>query len=536
MNVSWRNTPVVRMLIEPLPMNSLIPSLRRQLVLFVVTAIALHAEINTPADGLHSDWHPKTTILDATQNNIVMGFRGHFQPHTGESKNTFSRLGLGFSGHPFSSEKDVLVWEIVAPSSDDYQVTLMYDKSANIDTDARLILESGGTQLSVASRTAKIPDGTGRLRLRRDILKGTLSLRAGINTITLRIDLPDHSSASAKQVILRAFSMELVRPEAWTATLKRADDLRSSIDWMVKGKYGLFTHWSPLTYPLHGDVQAVDNYQWGVDNFDVKAYVDMVVETGASWVVFTTAHGFHFWPAPNKTLDRILPGRTSKRDLIMEIADALAEKDIRLMLYYHHGRGDREYMAASGMFDENPTRWFDNVTELHEEVSRRYGPKLWGSGLYVDGSANVYYQYAFPFERLARATKVGNPDSIIGFSFDRAPTSTPFTDLFVMDGSHTLAPPLPNEWFAEGGPYHGVPRAWFPFMDGWVPREPMEGKFIAPQHTPEEYVQYFKDMNAANIPVTINLLITQDVTSKQPFVNPDSLAIMRKIRQAVHGY
>ena len=36
-----------------------------------------------------------------------------------------------------------------------------------------------------------------------------------------------------------------------------------------------------------------------------------------------------------------------------------------------------------------------------------------------------------------------------------------------------------------------------------------------------------------NIPVTINLLITSDVTAEKPFFNPKSVEIMRQVRQAI---
>ena len=48
----------------------------------------------------------------------------------------------------------------------------------------------------------------------------------------------------------------------------------------------------------------------------------------ADYVLFTAAHALQMLPAPHPLLDDILPGRTSERDLLRELADVLAS---------HHG-------------------------------------------------------------------------------------------------------------------------------------------------------------------------------------------------------
>jgi hypothetical protein len=90
--------------------------------------------------------------------------------------------------------------------------------------------------------------------------------------------------------------------------------------------------------------------------------------------------------------------------------------------------------------------------------------------------------------------------------------------------------------FAEGGPYEGVEPGWFIAMDGWNPRQPFDGEFHqGPRFQEREYVDYFKTMASARVPVTINLIITQDVTRRQPFFDPRCLAIMRAVRKAVQA-
>src|SRR5262249_18538351 len=154
--------------------------------------------------------------------------------------------------------------------------------------------------------------------------------------------------------------------------------IHSRNDWMVEGKYGLFTHYSTLTYPFRGDQMAYKNWEWGVNLFDVPAYADAVEQTGAKWVVFTLAHGGVFWPAPSRTIDRLLPNRTTKRDLVMEIADELDKRGVRLGLYFNWSPGDLPWREACGMNEESNRRLSDNYAALFEETSRRYGRKVWG--------------------------------------------------------------------------------------------------------------------------------------------------------------
>ena len=53
---------------------------------------------------------------------------------------------------------------------------------------------------------------------------------------------------------------------------------------------------------------------------------------------------------------------------------------------------------------------------------------------------------------------------------------------------------------------------------------------------PKQYVEIFKKADAADMPVTINLAMTPDVTRDHPFFNPESIAIMKQVRKAVKGY
>ena len=116
-------------------------------------------------------------------------------------------------------------------------------------------------------------------------------------------------------------------------------------------------HWSTTTQPARGPQKP---YVEAVNAFDLDAFVDMVRETGAGYVIFTAVHGIMHFPAPLKSIEAVMPGRTCKRDLIGEMAGKLQEYGIALILYFHHGVGDLEWVKASGFFKSRQVKIFQN--------------------------------------------------------------------------------------------------------------------------------------------------------------------------------
>jgi hypothetical protein len=51
-------------------------------------------------------------------------------------------------------------------------------------------------------------------------------------------------------------------------------------------------------------------------------------------VLFTVCHAEPYCPTPLKSWEQYHPGKTTQRDLIMEMADALNAKGIKLMCYF----------------------------------------------------------------------------------------------------------------------------------------------------------------------------------------------------------
>ncbi|WP_158973967.1 hypothetical protein [Cellulophaga sp. L1A9] len=57
-----------------------------------------------------------------------------------------------------------------------------------------------------------------------------------------------------------------------------------------------------------------------------------------------------------------------------------------------------------------------------------------------------------------------------------------------------------------------------------------------PMFSAAKYIEIFKNADGANMPNTINLAMTPDVTTELPFFNPECIAIMEQVRKAVKEY
>ena len=510
------------------------------LMICAVSNVSAQNQSNSQERTLHPYWAPRTWQLRPDDITTVMGFRAELSGHLNVADRPTPTVVNNAFIRGFKTENDIITWEVDAPYEANYSVALLYTGRKEILAQSTLEVSSGGTTIT---EKVNVPNWDTRPLVQRHTLKQNLLLKKGINKISLRLvdfqgtreerDAQDNiKNAKGKTTPFALWSIELVRPEALVAMKARAKAMKADVQWMVDGKYGLFVHFSSSGRSNAGE------YQKRVDSFDVDAFVEKVVEIGASWVCFTCAHGAQNWPGPNKTIDQLKPGFTCKRDLIRELIDALAKHDIRLMLYYNANSGMKQlYGDLYGDGDTpDPTGYFNFLESLFREVSLRYGEDLATTAGYVDDCGWKVYQYDPPWERLARAIKAGNPNAPVGFSQNLFANLTPFSDLVVSDGAGREPEHQPAFLFEEGGQLEGqYPAAWF-YMDGWgggARNGVWRGK---PKFSAEKYIEIFKKADEANMPVTINLASSSYITANSPFFNPACIDIMKQVRKAVKGY
>ncbi len=139
------------------------------------------------------------------------------------------------------------------------------------------------------------------------------------------------------------------------------------------------------------------------ESFHVPIFVEAVLRTGADYVFFTLGQNSGHYNAPNPVYDHYTgyaPGQMcSARDLPMEIADALAEHGIPLMLYLPSNAPVQDLKAAVGLYGEEPRMvrgdWFCNDvfpnrwSQVMGYWARHYGKRCTPGGLtdFMNGAA-----------------------------------------------------------------------------------------------------------------------------------------------------
>ncbi|NOV04364.1 Ig-like domain-containing protein [Paenibacillus planticolens] len=199
----------------------------------------------------------------------------------------------------------------------------------------------------------------------------------------------------------------------------------SNTDWM-SGNYGVGFHY------LQNWINETKNggsKEWNdaVNAFDVNRFANDVSQTGAKWVLFTIGQNSGYYDAPNATIDSYSgyqPGeRNSNRDLIMDMADALQAKGIKLMLYLPSNAPKLDENIARGFglskTDSNGNWHVDETfvqkwAQVIKEYSERYGTKI--AGWWFDGFYNANgFQPAWG-KYYSDAAKSGNPNSVIALN------------------------------------------------------------------------------------------------------------------------
>jgi hypothetical protein len=197
----------------------------------------------------------------------------------------------------------------------------------------------------------------------------------------------------------------------------------------MRGSAGLSVHWTSQSVLPDGRTLP---FAEAVGRFDVERFAGSLEAVGAKHCIFTLTHAEQFLALPHPLLEDLLPGRTTERDLIGELIEALAARGIRFIAYYNHscnGDNDPVWRKACGYDagnDGNLDLFAARICMIVEVIARRYGRKL--SGWWFDSSYSVDPRgphnsvtcgmdgWQFPWAMLAAAAKSGNPGGVVTFN------------------------------------------------------------------------------------------------------------------------
>jgi hypothetical protein len=302
---------------------------------------------------------------------------------------------------------------------------------------------------------------------------------------------------------------------------------RASTDWLA-GSFGIGVHWTTWSTDQDGEKNSFDE---AVEAFDVPRFVAQVKDSGARHIIFTSSWAEQHPPAPCAALDRILEGRTTKRNLLKEIADALAAEGIRTILYYNHGCNgeDKQWMKACGYSDANLEQFGSNIVSIVRDLSLGCGKNI--SGWWFDSPGAVsdagphrtasvkLGDYKFPFRELALAAKAGNPSALVSINSQGGTfIYSPCQEYFSGEELHEF--PLCGRTNAQGMQMH----IWST-MDNkrWV----HQGTNFSPLRFSDEWLGNFvRSRLADGCAVTLNV----DV-DRTGFLNPAAIAQLSRINR-----
>ncbi len=215
---------------------------------------------------------------------------------------------------------------------------------------------------------------------------------------------------------------------------------------MTRGKYGLFMHYQYRillgyssgtqrlgTRPLVPDTSLMTYKEWNrfVDGFDVKGFAEQMKKAKIGWVMFCLDDHYFAWPcSPNSKFDYYTgykPGeKCSKRDLIMDVADALNAKDIKLIVNYAGLNGyQKEPKILTGLGDTNRGNVGEKAPpsaesrkkrlEILKEYADRFGTKIAGWWFDTPGK-NSYDDPPYDWWAINSIVRNANPKAVISLA------------------------------------------------------------------------------------------------------------------------
>ena len=201
--------------------------------------------------------------------------------------------------------------------------------------------------------------------------------------------------------------------------------------WLQEAKWGVFFHYLPhMASSCETPDMTVEKWNDRVNAFRTEALAEQLAECGVRYFFITIGQCSGYYLAPNSVYDEIVGRKSSRcaeRDLIADLADALAKHDIRLLVYLPF-LGPGADKTAANEFDYKYKRNCPDVTaetlrafhikweRVIRQWSEQWGPKVHGWWMDCCYNPEWFSGHAPNFTSFAKAMRAGNPDSILSFA------------------------------------------------------------------------------------------------------------------------
>ena len=203
--------------------------------------------------------------------------------------------------------------------------------------------------------------------------------------------------------------------------------------------------------------------QDALEKFDVPAFIGQVTQLGSISYVMINIHNGHYGSyhnSPHPELQAVLGKRHfPDRDLFAEVADALIDHDLKVLVYFSSPGFDwaGKYVpdrAIKPLWEDHirsksMSHWDAVASLIVKYYSDKHGEKI--SGWWFDRAKNTsgHLTTDTEYRTFAKAARSGNPSSIVAFHYRTGPVDrgTPYCD-------YTAGHPHPMAY--SKGPWDGV--------------------------------------------------------------------------------
>ena len=150
------------------------------------------------------------------------------------------------------------------------------------------------------------------------------------------------------------------------------------MEWFDHAKLGIFIHYGIYAVPYEQYMAQCDGFT--AKNYDPKAWLDLIKESGARYTVLTTKHhdGVALWDTKYSDLSTV-KATAAKRDLVTPFVKEVRKHGLKLGLYYslidwsHPDYPNFTRTESRYNVTEDPQRWqkflkfdFDQLDELNK--------------------------------------------------------------------------------------------------------------------------------------------------------------------------
>lgn len=327
--------------------------------------------------------------------------------------------------------------------------------------------------------------------------------------------------------------LRILVPFLFLAAVLAAEPAASGrAEWMRSARWGVMTHFlADWRAQVDGGEMTVERWNQLIDRFDVENLAGQLESVGAGYYLITIGQNSGYFLAPNPTYDRLTRAAASKcaqRDLVGDLAAALAKRGIKLMVYLPSGAPSRDKAATAALQWENgPHRnavFQQNWEAIIADWSKRWSDRV--SGWWFDGCYWPNHMYragrAPNFASFAAAARAGNPDAAVAFNpgvMYRPLSVTPDEDFTAGEVDH------PERWEPRRAMEGRVDGAQIHFLsylgETW-------GKGTKPRFTTDEVCAQSRRVAAAGGVITWDVPARPDGT-----IAPEFLAQLQAVRASL---